>query len=254
VLNTSPPGSLLSFIAAEHENELVSTLKHAQELQWLSRIDGLLRAPIADLDVPKGLQAIAQLYLFITFHLYTTVVNLMRLHLAEALGCERKAIDAALSAYEMLTDSESISAYHDREWKFLNIKAFIDKARKKDPEAYPLARDLLCTWDHCSEFGAHADLSTFAGRLNQTPIAEDPDKQLLHFFYFQAPSSEDEARFLYVDVFANFIAMSKIFDPLFKAHSKGVDWPNWVKSREDVEGAILGEWQRLKTKLEAEAG
>ena len=39
----SPARNLLSFLGAEHENELVSTDKHARDLDMLSQIDGLFR-------------------------------------------------------------------------------------------------------------------------------------------------------------------------------------------------------------------
>ena len=73
----------------------------------MSYIDGLFQASVAHLDIPKGQHAVAQLYLFIHYHLYSTVANLMRLRVAEALGCEHNAIDAASTAYELLTNPAS---------------------------------------------------------------------------------------------------------------------------------------------------
>ena len=102
------PKNLLSFLGAEHENELVSTHKHARDLDILSHIDGLIRAPIQYLNVPKDQSVIAKLYLFIHYHLYSTISNLMRLHVAEALGCERKAIVSEATTRPRLSCNKSV--------------------------------------------------------------------------------------------------------------------------------------------------
>lgn len=251
-MHHGPPANLLSFLGAEHENELVSTHKHARDLDMLTQIDGLFQAPVKYLDIPKGQRAIAQLYLFIHYHLYATVSNLMRMHVAEALGCERKAIDAALTAYEMLTDSASIAAYEARDWKFLRIKAFIEKARKKDPSRYPLAGELLKTWDMCSEFGSHADDSTFALRLDQVPIPENPDQQKLFFMYFQVPATTHESHLYYVDVFTTFMTITRIFEPFIKARAKGLPFDEWASRRDQVESTVRAEWARLQDLPKAE--
>jgi hypothetical protein len=241
----SPPRNLLSFLGAEHENELVSTHKHARDLDMLSHIDGLFQAPVPHLDVPKGQHAVAQLYLFIHYHLYSTVANLMRLHVAEALGCERKAIDAALTAYELLTDPASALAYEAREWRFLTIKAFIEKARKRDPTAYPLADELIKAWDMCSEFGAHADSNTFALRLDQVPVENNPNQQKLSFLYFQAPATTDEAHLYYVDAFATFLAMTRVFEPFIKNCAKGFPFEDWGTRRDQIDAVVRKELARL---------
>lgn len=101
-MHPAPLGNLLNFLAAEHENELVSTHKHVRDLDVLAKFEGLYQAPVGHLDIPDPQRPIAKLYLFVHYHLYSTVANLMRMHVSEALSCERKAIDAALSAYEML--------------------------------------------------------------------------------------------------------------------------------------------------------
>lgn len=251
-MHPGPPGNLLSFLGAEHENELVSTHKHAKDLDMLSHIDGLFQAPVQHFDIPKGKSSIAQLYLFIHYHLYTTVSNLMRMHIAEALGCERKAIDAAFTAYEMLTDPASIAVYETRDWKFLNIKAYIDKARKKDASKYPLAAELLKTWNMCSEFGSHADDSTFTLRLDQVPIADNADQQKLYFLYFQVPATIHEAHFYYVDTFITFLTITKVFEPFIKEHAKELQFDEWVKKRDQVDGVVRTEWARLDKLLEAE--
>lgn len=250
-MHPGPPGNLMSFLAAEHESELVSTHKHGPDLDMLSHIDGLFQAPIQHFDIPKGQRAIAQLYLFIHYHLYSTISNLMRMHVAEALGCERKAIDAALSAYEMVLDSGSIPAYEAREWKFLSIKSFIEKARKKDAGAYPLAEELVKTWDMCSEFGSHADDSSFALRLDQVPIASNPDQQLLYFLYFQVPQTLDEAHLYYVDAFSTFLTMTRIFEPFIRDHAKGLPFDEWVKKRDQVDGGVRTELSRLHHAIDA---
>ena len=248
-MHPGPPRNLLSFLGAEHENELVSTHKHARDLDVLSHIDGLFQAPVAHLDVPKEQRAVAQLYLFIHYHLYSTVANLMRLHVAEALGCERKAIDAALTAYELLTDPTSAPAYEAREWKFLTIKAFIEKARKKDSTVYPLADELIKAWNMCSEFGAHADSNAFALRLDQVPVENNPDQQKLYFLYFQAPATTDEAHLYYVDAFATFLTMTRIFDPLIKNCAKGFPFEDWDKRRDQIEGVVRAELARLHSRI-----
>ncbi len=244
------PENMLSFLAAEHENELVSTHKHARDLDILSHIDGLIKAPVQYFNVPKDQSVIAKLYLFIHYHLYSTISNLMRLHVAEALGCERKAIDAALTAYVMLTDPSSIAGYEARERKFLSIKSFIEKARKKNNADYPLAEELIKTWDLCSQFGAHADDSAFALRLDNIPAGNNPDQQKLYFLYFQAPMSRNEARLYYVDAFATFLTFTHIFEPFIKAHAKGLPVNDWVRQRDQIEGVVRRELALLHTALE----
>jgi hypothetical protein len=252
-MHPGPPGNLLSFIATEHENEMVSIHKHGRDLDVLAKIDCLYQAPVRFFDIPSGERPLAQLYLFIHYHLYSTVSNLLRMHVAEALGCERKAIDAALSAYEMLADPTSIPAYQAREWKFLNIKRHIEKARKKDASRFPLAEELLSTWDMCSEFGAHADDSAFALRLEQVPIPTNADQQKLYFLYFQLPSTTDEAHFYYVDAFANFLTITRIFEPFVQAHAKGLSFDGWREQRDTLDAVIRTELARLHQALDGRA-
>lgn len=124
------PDNIFGFIAEEEENLLVSTYHGKTHLHALEEVDSIIRSPVDKLVVPKEMAAVAQLYLFIHYHLYSTFTNFMRLHLAEAMTAQRKAIDAALSAYKIIDDPSTANAYENREWEFQNIKTHIAKARK----------------------------------------------------------------------------------------------------------------------------
>lgn len=247
-----PPDSLLSFLGAEHTNELVSTYRSARALDVFTHIDGLWRAPVKFLDVPAGLHAVAQLYLFVHYQLYVTLSNLMRMHVSEALGCERKAIDATLCAYEIIANPESAAGYKVREWKFLNIKRFIEKALSRDATRYPLAVELLKTWDFCSQFGAHADYSTFALRLDEAPVVGNPDQRKLFFMYFQIPQTDEEAQFYYADTFVNFLSMARIFEPFIQAHAKELPYGEWSAKLNELDHVARKEWARLRDLIDAQ--
>lgn len=247
-----PPQSIMEFLGADHTNELVSTHKHAKDLDFLNRIDGLLMSPVKLLDVPQHLHPLVQLYSFVHYQLYATVSNLMRLHLGEALGCQRKAIDATFSAYLMLLDANTVPEYQARHRKFLNIKAHIVHARKADPGSFPLAEELLKTWDHCSEFGAHADDSGFALRVGAQPVPDAPGKHTLFFFYFQQPASLTESSWYYVDAFVNFLAMARIFEPFIRDHAKGFPCDEWMNRLNGLDGAARNEWARLRDLFDKE--
>jgi len=246
------PGTLLDFMGAEHTNELVSTFKYAGHLNVLQAIDGFWRAPVEHIDVPQGLHAVPQLYLFVHYHLYSTISNLMRLHVGEALGCLRKAIDASLSAYEMILNPTSAPEYEAGAFKFKFIKRTIEKARKNDATKYPLAPVLLSAWDVCSEFGVHADAKSFGLRLKKVKMEGVNDKHQLFFLYFETPRTEAEGHFLFTDTFVNFLAMARIFGPFLRQYAQGLNHAAWEQQLEALQAACMHNWQQLIDAIEAE--
>jgi hypothetical protein len=97
----------------------------------------------------------------------------------------------------------------------------------------------------CSEFGAHADSNTFALRLDQVPVENNPNQQKLYFLYFQAPATTDEAHLYYVDAFATFLAMTRIFEPFIKNCAKGFPFEDWGTRRDQIDAVVRKELARL---------
>uniref|UniRef100_C5CUY0 Uncharacterized protein n=1 Tax=Variovorax paradoxus (strain S110) TaxID=543728 RepID=C5CUY0_VARPS len=246
------PDNIFSFMAAEDENAHVSTYKNVQHLHALEKVDSIVRSPVPKLHVPKEMSSVARLYLFIHYQLYSTFANLMRLHLAEAMAAQRKAIDAALSAYKIVDDPATVNNYENREWEFQNIKTHIVKVRKGDPAKYPLADELIKTHEVASEYGAHADVSTFVLRTANEPIEGSADQMRQLFLYFQAPESEAQCNLMYVDALSNFLTITRIFDPFFKQYTKDWDVEGWINHRDAHDGWIRKELGRVHGELEKE--
>lgn len=245
------PGSLLDFMGAEHTNELVSVHKFGAHLEILQHIDGLLRAPVSDIDVPANLHAVAQLYLFMHYNLYASVANLMRLHVGEALGCQRRAIDATLSAYEMIENPTSAPEYETGAYKFKFIQRFISKARNKDTTRYPLAVELLKTWEQCSAFGAHADAQSFGLRMKKVKMAGVENKHKLFFLYFEQPQTEDESHFFFTDTLVNFLNMARVFAPFVQQYAPGFAFNAWSQKLDQLDTTCRAHWKELADKMEA---
>lgn len=214
-----------TFLAGEEQNLLITWSNLHPDFQVFTRLDSLLREPVALIDVPSGQEVVPGLYLFTHYHLYVSVANLARSHLSESLASTRKAIDASLAAYEIILDPSTAPLYEARDKRFLFIKAHIDKARKADESRYPLAVELIQFHDVCSEIGSHADISSFIYRVEQREM-DDPSKNQLFFHYFQFSTDTDEYHLHFVETLLAFFHIARIFEPMIKDRAKGLraDW------------------------------
>ncbi len=109
----------------------------------------------------------------------------MRCHNAEGLASTRKAIDATLSAYLMILDPSTINKYKARAKLFQYIKAHMEKVREKDNTKFPLAVELIEFHNLCSQYGSHADIDGFIGRMERK-VKE------LSVMYFEIQGSKKE--------------------------------------------------------------
>lgn len=238
-----PTRNLLSFIAEEHACELVSTFKHHEHLSMFTAVDSLFQAPIPHFDVEHGLGTVSQLYLFVQYYMYAAMSNVMRLHQSEAYSCTRIAIDATLTAYRIIENQDLHPLYQQRDHTFQIIARFMKKATKADHTKFPLAKDLLAAWDICSEFGSHADVSTFFYRMKTIPDIDDSSKQMLQFMFFQQPENDELASLHYSELLHTFMCILAVFDPFVRTSTPGFDHATWTQKRNDFSEAVVRQWQ-----------
>lgn len=235
--------NLFTFLAAEQENTLVSVHRFRSDLNVLAELDGLYQAPINYVDVPEQQEVILRLLLFTHFHLYVTFANLVRMHISEALASTRKAIDAGLSAYEMILDPVSISEYLQGTSRFKFIKSRISNARKADPSSYSLAPLLIRIHERCSEFGSHADESSFVHRVSVESMPSGNKKLRLAFMHFQLPDDPVEAHWYNVDALLAYFHILSIFAEFIpRVTSKQFDTQAWRVQIQQLGQRIDAEW------------
>jgi hypothetical protein len=214
----------LDYLGMEERNFLASMVNFRHEFDLFYNVDQIYREPLFRLTVTEDEALVPQLYLFVHFHLYFSVSCVLRSHLSEALSSTRKAIDAALTAYVLILKPDQATAYVNRDKYFQFIKGNVQNEVKADNSAYPLAPELLKIHDACSEFGSHADISSFFHRLETKTLPDNKSELLLH--YFQFPRNPDEYRFYFLVVVQAFYLMFRIFKLFFDQKLKIVD-PRW---------------------------
>ena len=219
------------YLGAEEQNLLASVLNFRTELDLFGQLDDIFQSPIARLRIPEEDEAgllVGQLYLFVHFHLYFSVSCLLRSHLSESFSSTRKAIDASLTAYKIILEPETASRYIQRDRYFQFIKASLQNEIKKNSSKYPLAHILIKLHDSCSEYGSHADISSFVHRIemNELPGA---NADLLQVHYFQFPRDSTEYKFYFVLTLQAFLQAFRIFKAFFNKRLKIID-PGWEAS------------------------
>lgn len=212
----------LQFLAGEEQNMLTSLINLRPDFNVFSHLDGVWRGAAERIDAPEKGQAVPALFLFVHFQLYISVAALMRAHLSESFASTRKAINAALSAYEMILDPTTIPLYEARDKHFQFIKAHIAKVRKDDAVRYPLAEQLLQQHETCSEFGSHADVSSFVYRTEMKGT-DKPNKGILLFHYFQFPRDPEEFHWHFVELLLAYYQMLEVFKPMVLKLAVGLD-------------------------------
>jgi hypothetical protein len=218
--------NFLEFLSTEEQNLLTSMCNMREEFDLFFNLDEIFKEPLIRLKPKADDVAIPQLYFFVHYHMFISVSGLLRVHLSEALSSTRKAIDGALTAYELIEHPEKTSAYINGDRHFLNIKAALKKRMEKQPGAYPLATGLIGLHELCSQFGSHADFSSFAHRL-QINRSETGDVEVT-FDYFQKPGRVEEFKYYFLSVLHAYYQMFGIFRTYFDREFKIVEM-GWEK-------------------------
>lgn len=223
--------NFLEYLSKEEQNLLTSFNNFRNEFDLFYNIDRIYQEPLRTLVVSEDEAIIPQLYLYVHFHLYFSISTLLRSHLSECLASMRKAIDAALSAYKITLEPDYYEKYINRDKYFLFIKRNIQNEIRKDSSKYPLAHDLLKLHDANSEYGSHADISSFFHRFEIRKLQEtNQDQFLLH--YFQFPRNQEEYRFYYIVTLQAFYLMFLIFKFFLDKKLKIIDqrWESTIAS------------------------
>lgn len=232
--------NFLEYLGAEKQNLLTSIINFRSEFDRFYNLDGIYQEPLRRLEVSEEKSLVPQLYLFVHFYLYFSISCLLRSHLSECLSSVRKAIDASLTAYKIILEPQTSQRYLNRDIYFQHIKTNIQREIKKDSSKYPLARRLIGIHDACSEYGSHADISSFIHRLEVKDIpGTRKDRLLVH--YFQSPRQIEEYKYYFIFTLQAFFLMFMIFKTFFDANLKIVD-PNW----EEVIKALGPELEKLR--------
>ncbi|MBX3305413.1 MAG: hypothetical protein KF751_05095, partial [Nitrospira sp.] len=188
------------YLGAEEQNLLASILNFRPEFDLFGQLDHIFQSPISRIRMSEDDQPgllISQLYLFTHFHLYFSVSCILRSHLSESLSSTRKAIDASLTAYKIILDPSTAKSYAEQNSYFKYIKSNLQKEIQKDSSKYPLAHILINLHDSCSEYGSHADISSFFHRMEVKELSE-ANADLLQIHYFQFPRETSEYKFYFV--------------------------------------------------------
>ncbi len=140
------------------------------------------------------------------------------------MSSSRKGIDGALTAYWLLENPGDTEAYINGEKPFKNIKARIKSEQKKDATAYPHAKGLIGLHELFSQFGSHADFSSFSHRMKV--VRDEKGNVKVLFDYFHKPGDEDEYRYYFLCILHAYLQMFNIFREYFDREFKIVD-PAW---------------------------
>lgn len=214
------------YLGAEEKNILSSVFNYKNEISLFLTLDEIYQNPLSRMVLPQEKDVVAKLFLFVHFYLYFSTSCLLRCHLSECLTAVRKAIDASLSAYKIIVEPKSGEKYLERDKSFLFIKNTIQRENKNNsPPKYPLAIALINIHEACSEFGSHADISSFFHRFEIKEVSGETKEQHL-FHYFQFPRKTEEFKYYFIATLQAFYLMFKIFKIFLDENLKIVD-TNW---------------------------
>ena len=202
--------NFLEYLGYEEQHLLAGIVNYRNEFDLFYNLDRIYQEPLKRLSVSSDDAVVSQLYLFVHFHLYFSMSCFLRSHLSEALSSVRKAIDSTLCAYKIILNPQTAKGYINREKYFQYIKNNIQKEIIKVPSTYPLAHDLINIHNLCSEYGSHADISSFIHRF-ETKETTNEDQRLLLLHYFQLPRDFEEYRFYYITILCSFHSMFLVF-------------------------------------------
>lgn len=243
--------NLLAFIGAEETNLLVTMTKCHRDIEFFPLLDGAYQAPIRFIDVninDEHKKTILSLYLFTHYHLYFSTACLLRCHLSDSLGSTRKAIDATLTAYRLIDEPATLTQYHERHRNYQNIKSYMARQMTHDKTKFTLARELIKLHDLCSEFGSHADISSFIHRVSVESTQKE-GKGLLKVNMFQTPNRDIELRGYLAQTLLAYAQMVKVFSAFLGELAVGLDLVEWNRRINDLIKACATESYEIDNQI-----
>jgi hypothetical protein len=221
--------NFLEYLGVEEQNLLTGLTLLKDDFNFFLSLDYIYQEPFKRLIVSEKNELMPfNLLRFIHFHLYFSISCLIRYHLFESLASVRKSIDAGLTAYKLILEPETTEKYLKRDKYFQFIKSYIQDEIKKDSTKYPLANELIKLHDLSSQYGAHADISSFAGRIELKETSDNTNALFL-FQYFQIPKSPEEMKFYFLYILKTFLSIFNIYSLLFDDRLNKID-PQWRKN------------------------
>lgn len=222
--------NFFEYIGAEEQNLITSIVNFKSELELFLNLDKIYKEPLKRMQVSEEESIIPTLYYFVHFYLYFSVSCFLRCHISECLAAVRKAIDASLSAYKIILEPNTAEQYLNRDKYFLRIKDNIQRDIKGDSSKYPLAHSLIKMHDLCSEYGSHADFSTFSDRLL---IKKDE----IMFHYFQISRSIENNKFYLLVSLYVYLLIFLIFKIFIDSKLKIID-PVWEMEIQNLQSKL----------------
>lgn len=258
-----PQTHLLEYLGVEETNLLVSMNLCKRDMDFFPKLDGLFQEPLKYIDLKvknraelthddKYRMTVLTLYLYVHYHLYSAFSTMLRCHLSDALSQTRKAIDAAFTAARLIREPATLKDYLDRHADYRNIKRTVSDANKKQETEYPDTGPLVEMHGICSEFGSHADVSSFIHRVEMT----EPDelgKSLMRLLMFQKPDSDLEFRYYLVQILASFSQMLWLFRDFVGDVAKGIEKEKWVAVIAQTISAIQKESEQIEVAMKKAA-
>ena len=250
---------LLEFIGAEETNLLVSVNLFRRDMDAFPKLDGLFQAPLETIDLKvrdrQNLSAddrhrmtVLALYLYVHYHLYSTVTNILRCHLSDAFSQTRKAIDATLTVCRLVRQPETLAQYHERHGSYLNIKRTVQEANKNPDAAYPDTEALIEFHEICSQYGSHADASAFVHRIEITEPNE-LGKSLFRVHMFQKPESDLEFRYYLVQLILVYTRMLWLMRDFVGAQAENFDNSDWANAIRAFGKSVESEKSEIEQKI-----
>lgn len=256
--------NLLEYIGAEETNLLVSINLCRRDMDAFPNLDGLFQAPIHKIDLKvkdqKNLSdaerhkmTVLALYLYVHYHLYSTMTNILRCHLSDAFSQTRKAIDATLTVCRLVRQPETLNQYLERHGSYLNIKRFIEGENKKPETAYADTEGVLNFHEICSQYGSHADASSFVHRAEITEPNE-LGKSLFRLHMFQKPDSDFEFRYYVIQLIFIYAQMLWLMRDFVGGQAEKFDKEDWVKAIHGFGKAVEKEMIEVEKKINGAHG
>lgn len=216
--------NFLEFLSTDEYNLLVNLTKFKREFSYFTKLDNIYQKHLKvgnkiKFNPNNEETVIAYLYLYTHYHFYFTFSCYLRLHLAEAFISLRKAIDSALTAYYIIENPSSVYEYIKGNKKFENIKRTIQNIKKNNSDKFPLSSTLIKLHEKCSEYGGHADFTSFTHRIE---ISKDElgKQRKASFGYSTIFKNKNDFTFYFLVLLKGFLEIFKIFKIFFNKKIK----------------------------------
>lgn len=207
------PPDLLQFVSTEHQQFLTTLINCHDEIKYLQHVHGLYAASMSNQTTEPTNVILFQLLTFVHYHFLFASSAYMRCHMAEGFSSARAAIDAALIAAQIIHDRPSQTAYVNRTKPYDKlIRHFKNVLRDKKPLPNPLIEHLIQLHDTCSGFASHADVQTFAHRLDFLKLESE---DMMSFGYFQFPRDPATMKHHFLGLLHIFVVTLDIFSGFF---------------------------------------